>query len=91
MIDLSRRVVATPDTLSAPADDELVFLSLDRGKYFGLDDVGAVVWRRLTESSSISEAVDRLVEEFDVERETLERDVAGLVEELVEKGLARLE
>lgn len=90
MINLSKRVVAAPQMLSAPADREMVFLSIGAGKYYGLDDVGATIWNVLLESDSIALAIDRLLEEFEVDRETLERDVVELVERMIEREIAVL-
>ena len=67
--------------------DEVVLLDLDSGTYFGLDAVGGRVWDLLTGSATIAETIETMLAEFDVERDTLERDVLRLVNELEEKGL----
>jgi len=67
--------------------EEIVLLDLDSGTYFGLDPVGARVWELVTGNATIGEAIDAMLEEYDVERETLERDVLQLVGELEAKQL----
>ena len=67
--------------------DEIVLLDLDSGTYFGLDSVGSRVWDLITGNVTIGEAIDAMLEEYEVEREVLERDVLQLMNELEEKKL----
>jgi len=69
--------------------DEIVLLDFERGIYFGLDPIGARIWQLVAEEKSLAEIVDTLVEEYDVTREVLERDVAELLDELAAKDLIR--
>lgn len=68
-------------------DDESVFLNLATEQYYGLDPTGTAMWVALTETGSVEAALDRLLEEFDVDREVLSRDLDALVERLVGRGL----
>ena len=67
--------------------DELVLLDFERGIYYGLDTIGARIWQVIADEKPVDGLVAELLEEYDVERETLEKDVARLLEELREKGL----
>ena len=66
---------------------EMVLLDYDRGIYYGLNPVGARVWQLLSEGEAVERIVGRLVDEYDVARETLESDVATLLHELEAKEL----
>lgn len=66
---------------------EMVLLDYERGIYYGLNPVGARVWQLLTEGEAMERILERLVEEYDVTRETLESDVAMLLRELEAKEL----
>lgn len=66
---------------------ETVLLNLESETYFGLDDVGTEILRNLRAGKTIDATVDSLLEQFDVERDVLHRDVVDLVEELVQSGL----
>lgn len=86
------RKVRVPDrVLGREIDGELVILHLDRGTYFGLDPVGASIWRQLRESPTVRDAFEALLAEFAVEPEALRRDLERLVGELVEEDLVELE
>jgi len=70
--------------------EDVVILNLATGIYFGLDMVGARMWALLSEGKTVAEACDAVLEEYDVERERLEGDMADLLSELVSQGLVKL-
>lgn len=83
--------VRIPDQVMARAvGDELVILDLASGTYFGLDGVGVVMWRVLSEGSSLADACAAVLAEYDVARETVEADLVALVGDLAAKGLVEL-
>jgi hypothetical protein len=67
--------------------DETVILNLESGTYYGLDPVGARMWRLLGEGKSLGEVCEILLEEYAVAREQLEADLLKLAEELANNGL----
>ncbi len=86
-----RRTVRVPEhVLTRPVDNELVLLNLDTEQYFGLDEMGMAMWTAVTTQATIGDAVDRLLEEFEVDRETLLGDVEMLLQKLSERGLVEL-
>jgi len=89
-LDLELRVEVPSDTLLRELEGEAVILNLQSGHYYSLDPVGTSIWRALTSAASVGEAIAVLLDEFDVDRETLERDVGAMVAELRDEGLIRL-
>ena len=71
-------------------DNESVILNVDTEYYFGLDDVGTRMIKVLTDCDSIQTAYDALVEEYDVDPETLRSDLKDLIERLAENGLVEV-
>ena len=67
--------------------DETILLNLQTGTYFGLDAVGSRFLELLEQYGSISVAHRTMLEEFDVQSQTLEADILRLVEEMRSKGL----
>ena len=70
-------------------EDEIILLHLDSGIYYGLDAVGSRFWSLLEQEQDVDAALDRMAEEFDVDRATLDRDCRELLGELREKGLVK--
>ena len=81
------KVRPAPDVIVRAVGDEFVILDLERGVYYGLQDVAARIWQSLAAGHSITETVDTLLGEYDVAREQLEGDLTRLIDELREAGL----
>jgi hypothetical protein len=84
---LTIKVRPAPDVLVSRLGAETVMLDLASERYFGLDAAGTAFWDSLTTAPSAADAVDRLLELYDVDQETVTRDVATLIVQLKEKGL----
>lgn len=52
-----------------------------------LNEVAAFIWKNLDESETKEILVDKIMDEFEVDRETAMRDVIGFVSVLYERGL----
>jgi hypothetical protein len=68
-------------------DDEVVILSVERGSYFGLDEIGSEIWQRLESPIRVEALCDALVAKYDADRSTIERDVLALLERLAAEDL----
>ena len=67
---------------SATVHDETILLDTRSGTYYTLNSTGAAVWGLLVEPRTLPEIEAGLVEEFSVERETLQRDLRELLEDM---------
>lgn len=75
------------DVISRKVGDELVLLDLQRGVYFGLDEVGSRAWTLMAEGSTPSEIVAALAAEYDAAPEQIDADLRRLFRELEDEGL----
>jgi Coenzyme PQQ synthesis protein D (PqqD) len=76
-----------PDVVSRRLDDQTVLVNLRTNRIFELNRTGARLWDLLGEGSSESQIVERLLAEFDVPQEQLEREVRELIDSLLDEGL----
>jgi len=90
-ISNNSRISVSSDTLINILGGESVLLGLRSQKYFGLDEVGTRMWNVLTCSSSVESAYQTLLEEYDVEPETLRQDLYDLIGKLAEQGLVEVQ
>jgi len=67
--------------------DDAVILDLDAGKYYGLNEVGAEIWKLIQADSTLGIIQATLASEFDVDEQTLKRDAAVLLKNLLEAKL----
>ena len=86
---LSRRsvVVAARDQVSCDLAGEAAILNIKNGVYYGLDPVGARIWKLIQQPRSVDEVREALVDEYEVEPERCEQDLITLLEKLLTEGL----
>lgn len=86
----STTIVAAHDLLAGEFGEELIVLSLRDGVYYGLEDVGARIWKLLQEPITMAAICDTLASEYDIARAHCEQDVRALLGELAAKGLVEI-
>ena len=50
----------SPSVITAEVDGEVVMMSIEQGQYFGLDDIGSDIWKRLEQPCPFSALIDGL-------------------------------
>jgi hypothetical protein len=86
-MNLTDKPTIPSQVMARQVGDETVILDLGSGTYFGLDPVGARIWQLMGEGRTFGEICDTLLDEYDVARETLERDVIELADKLLAQKL----
>lgn len=74
---------------AAEVGEEIVFLHQEEGAYYGLEGVGAFVWRLLEVPRTFKDLVDSVTAEYDVDEETCRKDLEDFMRALVERGLVK--
>jgi hypothetical protein len=75
------------DILTAQLESEAVLLDLKAKRYYRLNATAARVWKGIEDGRSLSEIVDALVAEFDVERGTAQVETERALEDFRARGL----
>ncbi|HEY9729167.1 MAG TPA: lasso peptide biosynthesis PqqD family chaperone [Chroococcales cyanobacterium] len=75
-------VVAVKDQVSADLAGEAVILNLKSGVYYGLNAVGGRIWQLLQEPRTVAAIRDTLLEEYEVDRDSCDRDLLAVLQEL---------
>ncbi len=88
---LPRRVILSSEALFQEIAGEGVILDLASSSYFGLDEVGVRLWQLLLTDSDPQAACEVLLTEYEVAPAQLEEDLAKLLAQLVEAGLATIQ
>ena len=68
-------VVQKPGAIVSDMDGEKVMLSVENGKYYNLGRQGGRIWELIASPVVIRDLVSALMEEYEIDRETCERDV----------------
>jgi hypothetical protein len=89
-LTLNTQVFHDPEIVSAPIEEELVMFSLERGRYYGLDDIASHIWQKMAEPISIADLCEGLLDEYDIDRETCQRETLALLNWLYEQELVKI-
>lgn len=85
-------VVRTEGQVAADlGEGQTALMSVERGSYYSLNEVGGRVWELLSEPRAVTTLCQVVAEEYDVDPEQAERDVSAYVQELLAEGLLRLD
>lgn len=86
---LPPRLVVPPDVVFREVGGEAVILDLSTERYYGLDATGTRIWQLVAEDGSVAGVRRRMLEEFEVGAEELDRDLEELLGKLLAEGLLR--
>lgn len=86
-IELCTIVKKSKDQVSCNLNDEVAILNLKSALYFGLDEVGAVIWEALSEPKSVSELCGTVLDRFEVDERQCSTDIIGFLAHLKKSGL----
>ena len=89
MLNHELHYVPSSRVLSQEVHGELVLLDLDGEQYFGLNEVGRVIWDELTSGQRLGAILDALVKRFDVHPDRAEQDLEDLLGQLLAHDLIR--
>lgn len=90
-VEEAMRITVGSQVFSESVDDETVLIELGSGKYYGLDRTGSRLWQLLSELRSTDAVIDTALQEYDVERQVLARDVHELVRNLAARRLVTID
>ena len=90
LIALDSIVCATPDQVSCDLDGEAAILNLKNGTYFGLDPIGAFIWKQLIQPQPVNSIAAAMLDHYDVEPERCRNDLLALLRQLDERGLLEI-
>ncbi len=89
-MDRSTIVARVAGLCAGELDGEAVLMSIDQGRYFGMDSIGTRIWGLIETPLAVSDICDQLRKEYKVTPEECERDVLVFLNELAEANLLRV-
>ena len=88
MIGLSSTLNRNADILHAPVgSEELVMMSIEAGRYYGVNAVGARIWELLETPQTIQQLCTQICAEFDVDAQTCQTAILDFARDLIENGV----
>lgn len=89
-LTLNSTVQVSQEVVSCDLVEEAALLNLKDGVYYGLNPVGARIWKLIQKPKKLSDILEILVSEYDVERDVCQTDLMELTEQLLEKELIKM-
>jgi hypothetical protein len=83
-------VVATSRHISSDLVGESVILNLNTGMYFGLNEIGAYIWKLIQQPITVEQICGALTQEYEVDIEQCERETIALFQDLVAAQLVEV-
>jgi hypothetical protein len=96
MVEINSVCVPSDKIVAREIEGELIIVPLVSGigdmedELFTLNDTGREIWKRLDGKKSLKVIVDELTAEFEAPKEEIEKDILGLTEELVKRGILQI-
>lgn len=87
---LTQSIKVLPDVLSQEVSGETVLLDLNSENYFGLNEVGTRIWQLMQEDGDLQKVYDTMLDEYDVDKKQLGKDMEELVAKFVDAGLIEI-
>lgn len=66
-------------------------MDIDKGRYYGVEDVAKFIWDYLSVTRSVSEVCMQVSAHFDIDTIEAEKDTIEFLSHLVAEGLAQLD
>ena len=76
--------------LTNPVGDEIIILNMETGDYLGLNTVGSAIWEHLQTPQSINSIIEKLMAEFEVDRQTCIAETTEYLEKIQLLGLLQV-
>ena len=92
MTELSRssKIVVSEDVVSCDLGGETAMLEMKEGVYYGLNEMGTIIWELIQKPVTVQEIIDHILEEYDVDEETCFQDLVELVQEMIKNNLVEI-
>jgi len=86
-LTLNSRVRLRDDFHAMDIDDAIVIANERGGNCYGLELIARRIWQLLPRAATVAELCEVLLKEYDVDRETCEREVLEFLNDSVREGL----
>jgi hypothetical protein len=89
-VNLASTVSHIPNPVAAEVAGETVLMSLERGRCYGLGQIGSEIWKKLASPVCVADLIAELSEEYEAAPGLIEQDVLELLDQLATEGLIRV-
>lgn len=85
-LSLQSIIARNPEIITSEIDDEIVMMSIEEGKYFGLNAIGSAIWGLLEQEQSIEAIIAALLKRFDVSEVQCQAESLSFIKDMIGKN-----
>lgn len=90
MLSLSSVIQRQENYVETELDDEIIVMHVCSGNLIGFADSAKAIWAQISKPILFGEIIDRLLEQFDIERDACVAEVGPFLTALEEEGLIKI-
>ncbi len=90
-IENNSKIILNQELLQSEIDGETIMMSIDNGKYYGLNSVASRIWEIIKDEPLFSELIEKLMEEYDIEKKQCEIETLDFLTNLIKNKLIKIE
>ena len=72
-------------------DDEVLMMSIEDGKYYGLNAVGSEIWKLIEEPKTLEEIIPALMEIFEIDEDSCRKESLEFIESMIKNNIILVE
>lgn len=81
------KIKQNPEAIYTKLEDKIIILEAEKGELLTLNQTASFIWEKSKRAIEVKKLVEKLCQEFAVERKVATRDIQELVKNLLKKGL----
>lgn len=90
MLNINSVISKKEDAVMAELDGKVVIMSIENGQYYGLDEIGTDIWKRIEGTVTVKSIVEQLVQEYEVSEERCIEELITFLQSIDSKGLIKI-
>lgn len=89
-ISIEHLVIQNEGNIVSDMGGEKVMLNIENGKYYNLGKIGGDIWELIDKTILVSELINNIMAQYDVDKEKCEEEVISFLESMHEERLVRV-
>jgi hypothetical protein len=91
IISMKTRFKCADRIISSDIGEEIVMMSIDKGKYYSLKGPSGRVWQLIQDGQSVGSIIQVLLNEYDVQPEQCEEELLSLLRDMRDGSLIEID
>jgi hypothetical protein len=86
-IEIETTIKKSIDLLEANLEDSLALMSIEDGKYYGMNPIGKEIWKLIDVPIKTNKIIDQLLIDFSIDSETCQKETIIFLNQLLERKM----